>query len=87
MFSQILARNNAAVPVADRRLRLTRAVIETRCASARLASASQHRGPKVPDLLIAAIAEQHGLIVLHVDRDFDIIAKVTGQRVERLLVD
>lgn len=39
----------------------------------------QHRGPGVPDLLIAAIAEVHGAIVVHYDRDFDSIATVTGQ--------
>ncbi|HEX3427063.1 MAG TPA: PIN domain nuclease [Acidimicrobiales bacterium] len=43
-----------------------------------LASRSQ-RGRKVPDLLIAAAAEQAGLILLHYDADFDLIAKVTGQ--------
>lgn len=43
-----------------------------------LASRSQ-RGRKVPDLLIAAAAEQAGLTVLHYDADFDLIAKVTGQ--------
>lgn len=37
------------------------------------------RGRKVPDLLIAAVAEQHGRCVLHYDADFDHIAKVTGQ--------
>ena len=42
-----------------------------------LASRSQ-RGRKVPDLLIAAAAEQAGL-TLHYDNDFEIIAKVTGQ--------
>ncbi len=49
-----------------------------------LARAGHHRGPSVPDLLIAATAELVGLCVLHVDRDFDLIAQVTGQRVERL---
>jgi predicted nucleic acid-binding protein len=43
-----------------------------------LASRSQ-RGRKVPDLLIAAAAEQAGLTLLHYDADFDLIAKVTGQ--------
>ena len=43
-----------------------------------LASRSQ-RGRKVPDLLIAAAAEEEGLILLHYDADFDQIAKVTGQ--------
>ena len=40
--------------------------------------------PTVPDLLIAAVAELAGLIVLHFDKDFDLIARVTGQPVERL---
>jgi predicted nucleic acid-binding protein len=43
-----------------------------------LASRSQ-RGRKVPDLLIAAAAEQAGLALLHYDNDFELIAKVTGQ--------
>jgi hypothetical protein len=43
-----------------------------------LASRSQ-RGRKIPDLLIAAAAEQAGLTLLHYDADFDLIAKVTGQ--------
>lgn len=44
-----------------------------------LASRSQ-RGRKVPDLLIAAAAEKERLTLLHYDSDFDLIAKVTGQR-------
>ncbi|NNN21352.1 MAG: PIN domain nuclease [Acidimicrobiales bacterium] len=43
-----------------------------------LASRSQ-RGRKVPDLLIAAAAEEAGLTLLHYDGDFDLIASVTGQ--------
>jgi predicted nucleic acid-binding protein len=49
-----------------------------------LASAGQHRAPSVPDLLIAATAELAGLIVLHLDKDFELIANLTGQRQERL---
>ena len=49
-----------------------------------LADAGNHRGPSVPDLIIAATAELAGLTVLHVDKDFDVIAKITGQSVERL---
>jgi predicted nucleic acid-binding protein len=45
----------------------------------RLAEHSQ-RGRKIPDLLVAAAAEEHGLTVLHYDADFDLIAAVTGQR-------
>jgi predicted nucleic acid-binding protein len=37
------------------------------------------RGRKVPDLLIAAVAEAKSLTVLHYDADFDHIAVVTGQ--------
>lgn len=49
-----------------------------------LADRGQHRAPSIADLLIAATAEHAGLTVLHVDKDFDIIAGVTGQPVERL---
>jgi hypothetical protein len=50
----------------------------------RLADRGQHRAPSLADLLIAATAELHRLTVLHVDKDFDLIAEVTGQSVERL---
>lgn len=49
-----------------------------------LSQRGQHRAPSIPDLLIAAIAETAGLTVLHDDKDFDLIAQVTGQPVERL---
>lgn len=49
-----------------------------------LADRGQHRAPSVPDLLIAATAELCGLIVLHLDKDFEVIAEITGQPVERL---
>lgn len=49
-----------------------------------LADVRRHRGPSIPDLLIAATAEAARLTVLHVDKDFDLIAGVTGQPVERL---
>lgn len=49
-----------------------------------LADQGRHRAPSIPDLLIAATAELAGLTVLHVDKDFDVIATVTGQPVERL---
>ena len=51
-----------------------------------LADRGQHRAPSVPDLIIAATAELAGLTVLHVDKDFDVIAEVTGQPMERLIV-
>lgn len=49
-----------------------------------LADRGQHRAPSIPDLLIAATAELADLTVLHVDKDFDLIASITGQPVERL---
>ena len=51
---------------------------------AQLASAGQHRAPSVADLLIAATAEQTGLVLLHLDKDFELIANLTGQPTERL---
>jgi predicted nucleic acid-binding protein len=49
-----------------------------------LADRGQHRAPSIPDLLISATAELAGLTVLHCEKDFDLIAAVTGQPVERL---
>jgi predicted nucleic acid-binding protein len=50
-----------------------------------LAGTGQHRGPSTPDLLVSAVAELAGLTVLHLDKDFDLIAGITGQPVERLV--
>lgn len=47
-----------------------------------LAAKSRHRSVPLPDLLIAACAEEAGLIVLHYDTDFDRIAAITGQPVQ-----
>jgi predicted nucleic acid-binding protein len=49
-----------------------------------LADRGQHRAPSIPDLLIAATAEKAALTVLAVDKDFDLIATITGQPVETL---
>ncbi|MCY3634646.1 MAG: PIN domain nuclease [bacterium] len=49
-----------------------------------LAENGQHRAPSLPDLLIAATAELAELTVLHLDKDFELIAQVTGQPTERL---
>ncbi|MFZ2238006.1 MAG: PIN domain nuclease [Gordonia amarae] len=66
-----------ATPASERR------AIEVQGILARL---GQHRAPSVPDLLIAALAETQDLVVLHVDKDFELIAGVTGQLIERLRV-
>jgi predicted nucleic acid-binding protein len=34
-----------------------------------------------PELLIAAVAERHGVTVLHYDAEYDLIAEITGQSV------
>lgn len=46
-----------------------------------LAKKGRHRVP-IPDLIIAAVAEEAGLTLLHYDHDYDVIAEVTGQPVE-----
>jgi predicted nucleic acid-binding protein len=51
-----------------------------------LADRGQHRAPSIPGLIIAAAAELAGLTVLHLDKDFEVIADMTGQPVERLNV-
>ena len=47
-----------------------------------LAVRAVHRGVSIPDLLVAAAAEAAGLVVLHYDADYELIASVTGQTVE-----
>jgi predicted nucleic acid-binding protein len=49
-----------------------------------LADRGQHRAPSIPDLLVAATAEKAALTVLAVDKNFELIAAVTGQTVETL---
>jgi len=59
--------------------------MERRAVEVQLQLADQgHRAPGIPDLLIAATAERAGHTVLHLDKDFDLIASVTGQPTERL---
>ena len=47
-----------------------------------LAGRSHHRGPTPIDLYVAAGAELSGATLLHYDRHFDAIARVTGQSTE-----
>jgi predicted nucleic acid-binding protein len=49
-----------------------------------LANRGHHRAPSIPDLLIAATAELAGLTILHLDKDFELIAELTAQTCERL---
>ena len=50
-----------------------------------LAAIGHHRAAGIPDLLIAACAELHDAVVVHYDRDFEAIARVTGQPVRWLV--
>jgi predicted nucleic acid-binding protein len=52
---------------------------------AELVARGQHRAVAIADVLVAAIADIEGLTVLHYDRDFDIVAEVTGQPMEWIL--
>lgn len=49
-----------------------------------LADQGLHRAPSIPDLVLAATAELAELTVLHLDKDFELIAEITGQPTERL---
>jgi predicted nucleic acid-binding protein len=51
---------------------------------AALTDAGAHRSAGPVDLLIAATAELQGLTLLHYDRDFEQIARITGQRAQWL---
>jgi predicted nucleic acid-binding protein len=43
-----------------------------------------HRSAGAVDLLIAATAEEHGLVLLHYDRDSEQVGEVTGQQTQWL---
>lgn len=44
-----------------------------------LVDSARHRMVKIPDLIIAAVAQRHGATVLHYDADYEAIAEITGQ--------
>jgi predicted nucleic acid-binding protein len=68
--------------LAYHRVALTEAVFERALdVQQALARSGRHRVP-IPDLVIAAAAESAGLIVLHYDKHYDVIADVTGQPTE-----
>jgi predicted nucleic acid-binding protein len=41
-----------------------------------------HRSVKIPDLIVAACAEEAGAIVWHYDEDYDRVVAITGQPAE-----
>lgn len=76
-------------PIADMPIDGVTPPIETRALEVQrqLTIRGHHRGPGPADLIIAATAESAGLTILHVDKDFELIAEVTRQPVERLTGD
>ncbi len=61
-------------------LPISESVVErARDVQSRMSSRGHLRAAGVVDLLTAAVAEQHGAVVLHYDSDFEHIAAVTGQ--------
>ena len=46
---------------------------------ASLAARGEHRALSLVDALVAAVAEARDLTVLHYDRDFELVAQITGQ--------
>jgi predicted nucleic acid-binding protein len=64
-----------SIPITQETLRRALAI------QADLARIGHHR-VAIPDLIIAAAAEAAGLVILHYDRDFEVIAQVTGQPVD-----
>ena len=76
------ARTRARRELAYQRVELTETVFRRAVeVQGLLARRGRHRLP-IPDLIIAAAAEEAGMTVLHYDADFDIIATVTQQRME-----
>jgi|SRR5579872_7323346 len=73
-WDQLLGALDAFGPVETTAAHMRRALQVQRL----LAQRSQ-RGRKIPDLLVAAAAEELDITVLHYDSDFDLISSVTGQ--------
>lgn len=71
---------------AFRDLRIDSATLQVAAAAQREAAVSgEHRVP-IPDLVVAACAQQHGAGVLHVDRHFDLLARYLTFEPVRLAV-
>ncbi len=84
-----LARAMGSPPLAAMPVEYLTPAVEDRAVEVQrlLAERGQHRAASIPDLLIAAAAELNQRTVLHLDKDFDLIAELTGQPVERLRVE
>ncbi|MDX2874528.1 PIN domain nuclease [Streptomyces ipomoeae] len=56
----------------------------SRTVQEQLTAKGEHRSAGPVDLLVAASAEEAGLTLLHYDRDFETIARTTGQPVRTI---
>ncbi|MDQ4026307.1 MAG: PIN domain nuclease, partial [Actinomycetota bacterium] len=56
----------------------------SRVVQEQLTAKGEHRSAGPVDLLVAAAAEEAGLTLLHYDRDFDTVARTTGQPVRMI---
>ncbi|MFE4961564.1 PIN domain nuclease [Streptomyces sp. NPDC056660] len=56
----------------------------SRIVQEQLTTKGEHRSAGPVDLLVAAAAEEAGLTLLHCDRDFETIARTTGQPVRMI---
>ncbi len=70
--------NYAWCPMPDGIYRRTRVVQQ------QLTAKGEHRSAGPIDLLVAAVAEEADLTLLHYDHDFETIARTTGQRVRMI---
>ncbi len=84
-----LARAMGSPPLAAMPVEYLTPAVEDRAVEVQrlLAERGQHRAASIPDLLIAAAAELNQRTVLHLDKDFYLIADLTRQPVERLRVE
>ena len=84
-----LARALGSAPLVSMPVEYLTPAVEDRAVQVQrlLAERGQHRALSIPDLLIAAAAELNHRTVLHLDKDFDLVAELTGQPMERLRVD
>ncbi|QTJ67153.1 PIN domain nuclease [Rhodococcus sp. ZPP] len=82
-----LSRGRRTPPLSAMPLEYSTPAVEDRALDVQrqLAERGQHRAPSIPDLLIAATAEINNRVVLHLDKDFDLIAAITSQPLERLV--
>ena len=81
-----LVKSFSSLPLSKMRIQLLTPTIEERAWEVlhELANRGQHRAPSIPDLLVAATGEILGLTVLHVNKDFDLVQKITKQSMEQL---